>query len=104
MKLEYTHRYTIEEATDRIRALTEYWSTRHGIRVDWNGNAASFGGKAKGVSFSGNVAIEANIIRAEVKVGFLAEKLGGRAYVEGKMKDYLDPANTIDELRARLTG
>jgi hypothetical protein len=37
-----------------------------------------------------------------MKVGFLAERLGGRSYVENKLRDYLNPANSIESLRARI--
>ncbi len=37
-----------------------------------------------------------------MNAGFLAERLGGRAYVERKLDDYLDPKKTLAELRARI--
>ena len=33
-------------------------------------------------------------------VGFLAEKAGGRAYVEHKLDEFLDPKHSLEQLRA----
>lgn len=40
-------------------------------------------------------------LTGEFKVGFLAEKLGGRAYVERKLGEYLDPKISLEDLKAR---
>lgn len=100
MKLEYPHSFTPEEAQARIRALTDYWM-KYGIQSSWRGDSAEISGKVKGVSFSGTLRLGAGALTGEVKVGFLAEKLGGRAYVERKLSEYLDPKVTLDELKAR---
>ena len=39
-------------------------------------------------------------VTAPIAMG-IAEKLGGRKYVDGKLEDYLNPARSIEELRAR---
>ena len=44
------------------------------------------------------------VVHADVDAGFLAEKLGGRKYVEGKLEDYLNPARSLEELQARASG
>ena len=100
MKLQYPHAFTPEEAQARIRALTDYW-TKYGIQSSWNGDSAQISGKVKGVSFSGTLRLAPGALTGEVKVGFLAEKLGGRAYVERKLAEYLDPKITLTELQSR---
>lgn len=104
MKLERTFGFSEEEAVARVRALTDYWDTRHGTRTVWQGNTARINGKVKGISFDGNFRFEGNRLLADVKVGFLAEKIGGRAYVERKLDDYLNPGNTLESLQARVSG
>jgi hypothetical protein len=100
MKLEYPHSFTQEEVQARIRALTDYW-TKYGIQSTWQGESAQISGKVKGVSFSGTLWLKPGALTGEVKVGFLAEKLGGRAYVERKLTEYLDPKVPLAELQAR---
>jgi len=102
MKLDRTHSFSQEEAVARVRALTDYWDTRHGTHTDWQGSTARIKGKVKGLSFDGTFSIDERHLVAEVKVGLLAEALGGRGYVERKLTDYLDPARTLEELRRRI--
>jgi len=102
MKFEFQHGFEQQEALDRVRALTDYWSIRHGVNVEWKGNVATVAGKAKGISFSGHFVVDEKMLSASMKVGFLAERLGGRSYVEGKLRDYLNPANSLETLRARI--
>ena len=104
MKLERTYKFPEEEAVARVRALTDYWDTRHGTRTVWQDNTALIKGKVKGISFNGDFRFQGNRLLADVKVGFFAEKIGGRAYVERKLDDYLDPANSLESLQARISG
>jgi hypothetical protein len=104
MKLDKPHSHSQEDAVARIRALTDYWDTRHGTRTVWTGNSARISGKVKGLSFDGTFTVEERRLIADVKVGFLAEAIGGRGYVERKLDDYLNPNNTLESLRARIPG
>ena len=91
-----------EEALARLRALTDYWTKKHGIAAAWNGTEVTLSGRVKGVKFDGTIRVGAGCLEGDVNAGFLAEKLGGRQYVERKLADYLDPAKTLAELRARI--
>jgi len=103
MKLDHPHSFSKEEALARVQALTEYWATKHGVHISWDGNRARVDGKVRGITFSGAFTVDGAHVAGDVKAGFLAEKLGGRQYVEGKLQDYLDPANSLEVLRARLS-
>ena len=46
--------------------------------------------------------MEAQRLTADIDAGFLAERLGGKAYVEGKVNEYLDPKQTLEQLKARI--
>ena len=48
------------------------------------------------------LACQPSALRAEVKVNFLAQKIGGRDYVEGKLAHYLDPGVTLEQLQAEV--
>ncbi|MBX3251784.1 MAG: polyhydroxyalkanoic acid system family protein [Myxococcales bacterium] len=98
------HRYTVsdEDAVERLRALADYWDAKHGVKARWEGHVAHFDGKVMGVRFSGAVSITGGNVHADVKAGFLAEKLGAKAYVQRKLTDYLDPATSLEELRSRI--
>jgi hypothetical protein len=100
MKFEFPHSLSEDEALARVQALTTYWG-KYGVNADWQGRTARIKGKVKGISFEGTMEIRARVLAADMKVGFLAEKLGGRAYVERKLGEYLDPRKSLEELRAR---
>lgn len=104
MHLDQPYSHTDEEAVARLVALTDYWVAAHGLKVSWDGGTATIKGRVKGVKFDGEVLVGGGHVKADVQAGFLAEKLGGRRYVEGKLADYLDPANSLEELRARVPG
>ncbi len=102
MKLERTYDLGDEDALARLHALTDYWSKKHGVAVRWSGSDVALEGKTLGVKFEGKVRVHGGRITADVDAGFLAEKLGGRKYVESKLDDYLDPRTSLDALRARI--
>lgn len=103
--LEFERRYTLsdDEALARAQALAEYWAKKHNVVVSWRGEReVHLSGRVMGVAFDGLVRMGDGVIRAEMNAGFLAERLGGRAYVARKLDDYLDPSRSLAELRARI--
>ncbi|RLB57165.1 MAG: hypothetical protein DRJ42_01210 [Deltaproteobacteria bacterium] len=102
MHLDRPYEFDDDEARTRLRALADYWHAKHGIAATWTEDEVTLSGRVKGVKFEGRVQIGGGHVKAEVKAGFLAEKLGGRHYVQRKLDDYLDPAKTIEALQARV--
>jgi hypothetical protein len=102
MQFEKPHSFTQEEALTRLQALTDYWSAKHGVQISWSGNTGQVKGKVKGVKFEGTMTVTGDLLTADIKAGFLAEKLGGKQYVESKLDDYLDPSNSVEALQARV--
>jgi hypothetical protein len=102
MKFERRTALSASEVTDRLKALTDYWEKKYGIGSTWSGSSVRIKGKMMGVSFDGQVRVGDGRIDADVDAGFLAEKLGGKKYVEGKLDAYLDPSATVEALRARI--
>ncbi len=101
MSFEKPFDFPQAEALERLQALTDHWSAKHGLQVEWNGSEGRVSGKVRGVKFSGVMKVGDHRVTVEVKAGFLAEKLGGRQYVEGKLTEYLDPKQQVAELSAR---
>ena len=102
MRFETTYELDDEEAVDRLRALTDYWNAKHGIPSEWSDGSVRLKGRKMGVKYDARVTIGGGRVSANVDAGFLAEKLGAPAYVKRKVADYLDPAHTLESLRARV--
>lgn len=98
------HRYDMPDTEARLRleSLGRYWMQKWGFSPEWKGETAHLDGRVKGVKFTGTVTIADGLVKARMKAGFLAEKLGAKAYVERKIRDYLNPANSIESLDARI--
>jgi hypothetical protein len=102
MKIDRAHGFSQEEALARLQALTDYWKKKYGVESRWAASTATINGKVKAVSFKGTVKVDGQRLLADIDAGFLAEKLGGKAYVEGKLAEYLDPKHTLEALKARI--
>ena len=99
---QYPHDMPRQEALDRVRALTDYWDTRYGTRTEWVGNRGSIRGRAFRISFEATFTINPGSMDGEMRVSFLAVRMGGRQYIKRKLDEYLDPANSLEDLRGRL--
>ena len=102
LKLDYPFSFDHAEAIARMQALTSYWHKRYGIQVNWDGDGAKVEGNVKGIKFKARFLVETNRISGEADVGFLAEKLGAKTYLEKKMADYFSPSNSLESLQARI--
>ncbi len=102
MRFERQYALEDDDVVARLRALTDYWKARHGIDSEWDGGEVRLRGRKMGVKYDAKVIIGGGVVRADVEAGFLAEKLGAPAYVERKVADYLDPANSLASLRSRI--
>lgn len=91
-----------DDALARLRALSDYWSAKHGVSTTWDGASGRLTGKKMGVKYDAKVRVADGAVAIEVEAGWLADKLGAPAYVERKVKDYLDPAHSLESLRARI--
>ncbi len=100
----YPYEMPREEAVQRVRALTDYWDARYGTRTEWQGHRGRIKGKGLGISFDATFTINSEIMVGEMKVSFLAVKMGGRQYLKRKLDEYLDPGKSLEELQGRLVG
>lgn len=98
MEITKEHNFSQDEAKSRIELLLAYWKDKYGLAYTWTDQKATVNGKVKGIEFDGSLEVESARVCADIDVGFLAEKLGGRQYVEHKVDTYLDAAKDLDAL------
>lgn len=98
MEINYKHELPAVDARARLEVLGEYLHNRHGIKVTWDGDRARFAGKYLVVKIDGEMRVEGNQVsfRGE-DPGFLWRKKA-TAYIEEKLKKYLDPKLKMSDL------
>lgn len=97
------HRFTMpkDEARQRLEALGEYLRNKHGLSATWSGDSAHIAGRYLVVSINGTMTVADGVVRFVGKdPGFLWR---GKAkdYIEHKLRSYLDPARTLEQLPRR---
>jgi hypothetical protein len=98
MKIDRRHTFSIEEVRSRLEALISHWQTKYGVKPQWSGNTLRCKGSVKGIDFDARMDVTEGIIKCEADVGWLAERLGARAYIERKLGEYLDPSKPVANL------
>lgn len=102
MKIQHPHTHSEEDATARMKSLCLYWDTKYGTQTTWTGNQARIKGRVRGIKFDGTFTVEQRQLKGDIKVGFLAERIGGRGYVERKLAQYFDPNTSLESLQAKI--
>ena len=101
MHIEFPHKLADDEARERLVALGEYLTNRHGIAVTWNGDKASFNGKYLVVRIEGELSTSPGMVVCKGRdPGFLWRRKA-TDYLKGKLEKYLDPENPVDSLPRR---
>lgn len=100
MKLEIPHALDKDEAKKRVEALLGYWSKKYGVTSSWNGDAASFKGKAMGVTIDGNLTVAAGKIGGEATDPGMLLRGQAKKYLEKKFNTYLDKSKSIADISA----
>ncbi len=98
-RIDYAHALPIEDARARIRALGEYLSNKHGIKVSWIGeNEAKISGKYLVVSIEGSVKIEPKNVCFDGKDPGMLWRGKAKEYLTRKLEKYLDASRPLADL------
>jgi hypothetical protein len=102
MVIDYKHALSTDEARERVKALGEYLTNKHGLGVSWNADGtAKINGKVTLVTIEATLSFKDGVVHLEGKdPGFL---LRGQAtkYMNEKLGLYLDPKTPLDKLPRR---
>ena len=101
-RIDHAHSLSHEDARARIKALGEYLTNKHGIGVTWSGeNEAKISGKYLIVTIEGAVTVEPRNVRFEGKDPGMLWRGKAKAYLEHKLRTYLEPSTPLDALPRR---
>ena len=99
MELEYLHAFPSDEARERVRALTDYLSNKHGMSVQWTGpDTAHVQGKYTVVTIDAALTLENGRVQVQGKDPGMMWRLPAKKYIQGKLGQYLDSAKPLAEL------
>jgi hypothetical protein len=98
MRIDYPLQLPKEDARARLHVLGEYLHNRHGLRIRWSGDTATFEGKYLVVRIEGELALGDDMVTFRGKDPGALWRKKATGYLQGKLETYLDPATPIDEL------
>ena len=82
-----------------MRALGEYFSNKHGLKVAWEGDdRATIRGKYLVVSIEGSVTLEPGKVVFDGKDPGMLWRGKARDYLKHKLEKYLDPKTSAADL------
>jgi hypothetical protein len=100
--IDYAHDLGQDEARNRIKALGEYLTNKHGIAVSWeNDDRAKISGKYMIVTIEGTVSVEPKTVRFEGKDPGMLWRGKAKDYLTHKLAKYLDPKTQVADLPRR---
>ncbi|HKA87907.1 MAG TPA: polyhydroxyalkanoic acid system family protein [Haliangiales bacterium] len=92
---------SVAEAKERLTAMGEYFTNKHGINVTWSGDAATVKGKYLVVTIDGGLRFQGGKAIFEGKDPGMLWRGKAREYIQGKIKKYLDAATRVADLPRR---
>ena len=98
MNFQYPFSLPREEARERLHALSDYLSNRHGIHAVWNGDSASIKGRYLVVSFEATMTLGDGAVQVIGKDPGLLWRKKAVKYLTGKFDKYLDKNTPVDSL------
>lgn len=99
MRIDYPHPFSVDDARTRLEALGDYLNNRHGIKIGWSDpNTASFDGKYLVVRIEGEMQLAEGIVKLRGKDPGMLWRKKAKGYLEKKLREYLDPETSIDDL------
>jgi hypothetical protein len=102
MELEHRHSFGHDEARERVRALTDYFSNKHGMSVAWTGpDTAKVVGKYTVVTIDADVSVQDGRVHVKGKDPGFMWRLPAKKYIESKLEQYFDRSKVLEELPRR---
>jgi hypothetical protein len=99
LKLEIPHSLPLEDARARVQALLDYWARKYNVRATWNGDKATFAGKAMGITIDGHLTLAPRQITGEASDPGMLLRGQAKKYLDRKFADYLDPKKSLADVQ-----
>lgn len=101
MKIEIPHKLKAADAKARMKELGAYWNKKYGVKPAWTKDTAKVVGKIMGFSFDAQLDVEKSAVVLEGPDPNFLIKKKVVGYLEHKLKEYLDPDTSLEDLEAK---
>lgn len=101
MKIEIPHTLKAADAKARMKELGAYWNKKYGVKPVWTKDTAKVVGKIMGFSFDATLEIAKGAVSLEGPDPNFLIKKKVVGYLEHKMKEYLDPETSLEDLETK---
>jgi Putative polyhydroxyalkanoic acid system protein (PHA_gran_rgn) len=99
MTIDFKHSLSVDEAKERVRALGEYLTNRHGIGVTWDGpDRANVNGKYMVVSIKGHVTFTDGVVHFEGEDPGFLWRGKAKSYLTEKLEKYMNAKTPVSDL------
>lgn len=99
MTFDFAHTLTPDDARARMEALSQYFSTKHGLKVSWSGDRGRVLGKVLGmVSIDGEFVLGEGKVHVQAKDPGMLWRKKAAEYLQRKFGEYLDPKRRVEDL------
>lgn len=98
MHIDFPTRLPVPEAKARLQVLGEYLQSKHGIAVNWEGDAANINGRYLVVTIDGTVSVKQGMVSFDGKDPGMLWRSKAKEYLTHKLSKYLDPAISLEML------
>src|SRR6185295_19927212 len=97
-RTEVTHSLGQPEALARMRAMADYGRRTSGLQGDWSDNTFEFSLTVQGVSMSGTISVEADVLKFDGRLPIVA--LPFKSWIDRALKKGLQQAGPDGPMRA----
>jgi hypothetical protein len=102
MKFDIPHSLPKAEVKQRVEQLLQYWSTKYGVKADWQGDGAKIAGKVMGIQLDASFVITDNQVQGEGTDPGMLLRGKAKSYLQDKFASVLDPKKTLDQVKTNL--
>ena len=98
MTIDFKHSLSVDEAKERVHALGEYLTNRHGIGVTWDGDRANVNGKYMVVNIKGAVTFADGVVHFEGEDPGFLWRGKAKSYLTEKLEKYMNARTPVSDL------
>jgi hypothetical protein len=102
MKFDIPHSLPKEEVRKRVEQLLQYWSTKYGVKSDWQGDGAKIAGKVMGIQMDASFTITDSLVQGEGTDPGMLLRSKAKSYLQDKFASVLDPKKSLDQVKSNL--